>query len=117
LAKNQQFLSKLAKLEQIALLSENEQAPPAAIAMVGKMELLVPLQGLIDIDAELARLAREADKLDKELARIDTKLNNPKFVEKAPAEVVAKEREKRCDTQHTLNKLAAQVSQLQQLTD
>lgn len=66
-------------------------------AVVGDIELLVPMTGLIDVKAESAHLQKEIKKLSKGLARIEGKLNNPKFVDKAPAEVVAKEKDKLTD--------------------
>ena len=66
----------------------------AATSLVGEMEILVPMAGLIDPEAELQRLAREMEKLEKDIARIEGKLGNASFVDKAPAAVVAKEREK-----------------------
>ena len=90
---NRAFFTKLANLESITLL-DGEEAPLSATALLGKMELLVPMAGLIDKDAEMARLDKEIDKLNKEAERIESKLSNAKFVDKAPAEVVAKERER-----------------------
>ena len=116
LAQNRQFLTKLAKLDSIELLDETGQTPMSAIALVGAMEILVPMQGLIDVAEELSRLNREAEKLDKELARINAKLNNPKFVEKAPEAVVVKEKNKLSETQNIRDKLAAQIVQLSDLT-
>ena len=91
---NAQFLKKLAKLADITWLPEGEEGPIAATSLVGEMEILVPMAGLIDPDAELTRLTREIEKLEKDIARIDGKLGNASFVDKAPAAVVAAEREK-----------------------
>lgn len=115
LTDNRQFLIKLAKLESIELLAQQERAPMSAIQLVGDMEILVPMQDLIDVQAELSRLNKEAEKLDKELARLNGKLNNPKFVEKAPAVVVDKERAKLADIQGTKDRLSAQITQLKEL--
>ena len=106
---NAQFLKKLAKLDGIHWLAAGEQAPVAATALVGDLEILVPMAGLIDKDAELARLERETNKLEKDLARIQGKLNNKAFVDKAPAEVVEKEREKMQMQQQALEKLKEQA--------
>lgn len=93
IGENQPFITKLANLSSITLLS-GEEAPMAATALIGKMELLVPLAGLIDKEAELARLDKEIDKLQSEAERIEAKLGNAKFVDKAPADVVDKERDR-----------------------
>ncbi|MCP4272788.1 MAG: class I tRNA ligase family protein, partial [Gammaproteobacteria bacterium] len=88
----QQFLKTLAKLESIHWLEKDATAPVSATALAGNMEILIPMQGLIDKDAELARLDKELQKLNQEHRRIAGKLSNPGFTEKAPAAVVEKER-------------------------
>ncbi|MEH6583546.1 MAG: valine--tRNA ligase [Halioglobus sp.] len=108
LEQNRQFLKKLAKLEEVKWLSEDDEVPVSATALVGSLEILVPMAGLIDKDAELGRLAKEIDKLQKDLSRLEGKLNNPSFVEKAPAEVVAKEKEKMLAQEQALAKLREQ---------
>jgi valyl-tRNA synthetase len=115
LEKNAQFLTKLAKLAAITWLPPGEEAPVAATALVGELEILVPMAGLIDQDAELARLGREIDKLKKELARLKGKLDNASFVDKAPAEVVAREREKMQAQQQALETLQEQEQRIRQM--
>lgn len=105
LTANQDFLSRLANLESITLLEG--EAPPAATALVGKMEILIPLEGLIDKDAEIQRLDKEIAKLEKVIKQSSGKLSNDNYVAKAPTAVVQKEREK-------LAEMAQTVSQLQQ---
>lgn len=102
------LLNKLAKLEQIDLLDANEEAPMSATGLVAQMEILVPMAGIIDKDAELARLQKELEKLDKEIARLDGKLSNAGFVSKAPADVVEKERAKLSDMQLAASRLRDQ---------
>ncbi len=87
----------------------------SATALVDDLEILVPMAGLIDKDAELSRLAREIDKLQKELSRIEGKLQNSAFVDKAPAAVVEKEREKMLAQQQALEKLREQQQRIQQI--
>jgi len=108
---NRQFLAKLAHLETITWLNQGEEAPMSATALVGDMEILVPMAGLIDKDAELARLNKEVEKTQKEYQQVQGKLSNEKFVSKAPEEVVAKERTKMGD----LKKLAQQQQSISQL--
>ncbi|MCH9691066.1 MAG: valine--tRNA ligase [Gammaproteobacteria bacterium] len=88
------LLSKLAGLESMVWLKAGEAVPVSSTAFVGNLELLVPMAGLIDVQAESARLEKEINRLSKELDRLSGKLNNPKFVAKAPLEVVTKERNK-----------------------
>ena len=107
LDENRQFLSKLASLESITWLDDPAEAPLCATALAGDLEILVPMAGLIDVDAELARLDREIDKISIEVKKLSGKLSNTKFVDNAPAEVVAKERQK-------LEEFEGSVSQLQE---
>tara|TARA_R110001592_G_scaffold363248_6_gene682349 strand:- start:48248 stop:51016 length:2769 start_codon:yes stop_codon:yes gene_type:complete len=115
LDENAQFLKKLAKLADIRWLPEGEEAPIAATSLVGEMEILVPMAGLIDPAAELKRLTREIEKLEKDIARIEGKLGNAAFVDKAPAAVVAKEREKVDAQKQALATLRLQEQQITQM--
>ncbi len=92
LQENRQFLMTLAKLEDITWLADQQETPLSATALVDQMEILVPMANLIDKEAEIARLGKEIDKLAKEVSRLSGKLGNANFIDKAPAEVVAKER-------------------------
>ncbi len=113
LTDNAPFLTKLAKLESISWLASDEDSPPSATALVGQLELLVPMAGLIDTEAELARLNREIDKLDASCVRLKKKLENPSFVDRAPAEVVERERLKVEEHVQALEKLHEQRLRLQ----
>jgi len=115
LENNQQFLSKLAKLDSVTWLNQDEEAPMSATALVGDMEILVPMAGLIDKDAELSRLNKEAEKLQKELMKVKGKLNNEKFISKAPEEVVAKEKSRLEEMETTLSKLNQQQQTITEL--
>jgi valyl-tRNA synthetase len=112
---NLTFLQTLAKLDTVTWLEVGDDAPMSATALVGDMEVLVPMAGLIDKDAELARLQKEIDKTSKELQRIQGKLSNDSFVAKAPAEVVEKERAKCDDLQLAVNKLEEQKIRIESL--
>src|SRR5690606_7283487 len=94
LAENAPLPKKLAKPESVRNLAAGEEAPLSATALVGDMQVLVPMAGLIDKDAELARLDKEIGRLDGEIKRVGGKLSNAGFVDKAPAEVIDKERAK-----------------------
>ncbi len=115
LAENEPMLKKLAKLESITVLPADQEAPLAATALVGEMEVLVPMAGLIDKDAELARLDKEIAKLDGEVKRVGGKLSNEGFVAKAPAEVIDKERAKLAEAEQALAKLAEQRARIASL--
>ncbi|MBZ5876503.1 valine--tRNA ligase [Chromohalobacter israelensis] len=105
---NRLFLSKLAKLDSVTWLDDPDQAPLCATQLVGDMEVLMPMAGLIDKDTELARLAKEIDKQDKFIGGIEKKLGNEGFISKAPAEVVDKERAKLAEAQAHRATLAEQ---------
>ncbi len=105
---NKQVLISLAKLESVRLITSSEQTPACATALVAKSELMIPMAGLIDKDAELARLAGEVKKTQGEIKRIEGKLGNQGFVAKAPEVVVAKEREKLEGYKEALTKLEEQ---------
>ncbi|MBP9956396.1 MAG: hypothetical protein KBF00_04580, partial [Pseudomonas sp.] len=81
-------------------------------ALVGEMEVLVPMAGLIDKDAELARLDKELARLEGEVKRVGGKLANEGFVAKAPAEVLDKERAKLAEAEQALAKLAEQRARI-----
>ena len=80
----------------------------SATALVGEMQVLVPMAGLIDKDAELARLDKEIQRLQGEVQRVGGKLANEGFVAKAPAEVLDKERAKLAEAKAALAKLVEQ---------
>ena len=101
-------LTFLVRPESLTWLSDNAEKPMSATALVGEMELLVPMAGLIDKEAELARLDKEIDRKQKDRAKTEGKINNPSFVEKAPEEVVQKERDKLKDLDSALEKLNEQ---------
>ncbi len=87
-----------------------------ATALLGVLEIHVPLQGLKeDLDAERARLKRLEERAQKDLAKARTKLANEEFMRNAPAEVSAKERQREQDLARELTQLAAQLERLERL--
>jgi valyl-tRNA synthetase len=108
LADFEPLLAKLAKLESVRVLGAGGNEPLAAIALVGDMRVLVPMAGLIDKDAELARLDKEIARLQGEIQRVGGKLSNASFVDKAPPAVIDKERAKLAEAEQALTKLAEQ---------
>jgi valyl-tRNA synthetase len=109
------YLDFLARTESVTVLEDEAAAPESAIALVGGMRILIPMAGLIDKDAELKRLGKEIQRIEADLERIEKKLANPSFVDKAPAAVVQKERE-RLDAQGAaLGNLRQQAARIQAL--
>ncbi len=106
------LLKSLARIDSIDPLNDGEGAPESATTLLGDMKLLIPLEGLIDKDAETARLNREIDKLSKDLSRARAKLENPSFVQRAPKEVVEKEQIRVQEFQAAIEKLKEQLETL-----
>ncbi|MEH6388662.1 MAG: class I tRNA ligase family protein, partial [Pseudomonas profundi] len=115
LNENEAFLKKLAKLSSITVLGEADEAPLSATALVGELEVLVPMAGLIDKTAELARLDKEIGRLEGEIKRVAGKLGNAGFVDKAPAAVIDKERAKLAEAEQALTQLSEQRSHIASL--
>ncbi len=109
---NRPSLIKMANLASATWLEAGTEAPLSATSLVGEMQVLVPMAGLIDKDAELGRLQKELDKLGKLIAQVEAKLSNPKFVDKAPEEVVAKERAKADEARSAAEKLQQQCDKI-----
>ncbi|TWQ62257.1 class I tRNA ligase family protein, partial [Xanthomonas vasicola] len=85
-------LSFLLKLETIDWLEAGQDTPPSAAAIVGELTLLVPLEGLVDMDAERTRLDKEIKRVEGEIGKCNSKLSSATFVQNAPAAVVEQER-------------------------
>jgi valyl-tRNA synthetase len=102
------YLDFLARTETVEVLPEGEEGPESATALVGQMKVLIPLAGLIDKTAELARLDKEIGRLDTDILRLEKKLDNPSFAEKAPPQVVQKERDRLATAQQALQDLGTQ---------
>ena len=115
LADNEPLLKKLAKLESVRVLAQGEEPPLSATALGGDMQVLVPMAGLIDKDAELARLDKEIGRLDGEVKRVGGKLGNAGFVDKAPAEVIDKERAKLAEAEQAKARLLEQRERIASL--
>ena len=115
LANNLAYLKRLGRLEEITWLEASESAPESAIALVGELNILIPMAGLIDKEAELARLDKEIQKILNDLPRVEGKLSNPTFIDKAPADVIDKEKAKLADLRSTLNNLEQQKTKIQAL--
>ena len=109
------YLEKLAKLESIQWLNPGEEVPAAATQLHGDIEILVPMAGLIDVDAERARLEKEIAKLETGMKAVSAKLNNKKFMDNAPEAVIAKERGKAQQMSGALTALQEKLEELMTL--
>ena len=105
LKKYQTTLIALAKIQTIEFIEEEAPVPVSASTVVGELELLIPMAGIIDKDAELNRLLKEISKFDKEIAQSKNKLSKAQFTENAPAEVIQKEHDRLAQSELARNKL------------
>ena len=112
---NESLLLKLAKLDSISWAESKSDIPASASLIAGDIELYIPLAGLIDVEQEVARIGKRIEQLTKEIVRIDGKLGNPNFADKAPADVVAKEKEKLSAYQTELGKMQEQLESVKAL--
>jgi valyl-tRNA synthetase len=110
LERHRPAIARLARVSDIQVVA----AAPSGSAqiVIGEAVVSIPLAGLIDLDAERARLAKEIDRLTKEIAKIDDKLGKPDFVAKAPEEVVEEQRERREDALLRVDRMRAALGRL-----
>jgi valyl-tRNA synthetase len=105
-----EFVQRLARVTDISFA---DAVPQGAVQLVVRGEVAaLPLQGVIDLAAERARLAKEMAKCDADIARVDQKLGNADFLKRAPEEVVEGEREKRAEAQARQAKIAEALERL-----
>ncbi|GAA5015235.1 valine--tRNA ligase [Acinetobacter puyangensis] len=105
----------LAKVENITFLANGEEPPLSSSSVVGHASVFVPMKGLIDPKAELGRLQKDLDKIQKQHDQIATKLSNESFVAKAPAAVVEGEKAKLAEFADQLTKIKANMEQIANL--
>ncbi len=115
LKSNKQLLKTMAQLEDISVLQDGEQAPESAVALIGEMKVNIPLAGLIDVDAEIARINKLIETANKEIARSTGKLKNERFVSSAPEAVVNKEKDNLAANEHKLEELKGQLVKLENM--
>ena len=104
-------IKSLARLERIGVV-DGEAPEGSAQLVVDEASFVLPLTGIIDVEREAARLARQIEKLDGEIARIDDKLAQVEFTERAPEHIVERQRERRAEAESTRNKLAHALDRL-----
>ena len=107
-----EYIFKLAQVNQMEVVSKLSGDKLAAQAVAGGLVLEVPLAGLIDVDAERARLSREMEKVQREIDGLDRKLSNASFIDRAPKEVVEGNRRRLADYRDQAAKLAEGLKRL-----
>ncbi|MCU7939066.1 MAG: valine--tRNA ligase [gamma proteobacterium symbiont of Bathyaustriella thionipta] len=115
LSDNESMIKNLARLVSIQWLENEDDIPESATALVGKLQLLIPMAGLINVEEERERLNKEIDYNQGFIVKLENKLANENFVSRAPDNVVALERQKLLDTQTKLNSLTEQLEKLKTL--
>jgi valyl-tRNA synthetase len=105
LRSNEGYIRSLGDLDAVEVAAEISRPPASGSAIVRGMEIYLPLEGLIDLEVERERLAKEVERLKAALSGAESKLANQRFLEKAPAEVVERESEKRDDIRERLQKV------------
>jgi valyl-tRNA synthetase len=115
LGRNLHYLVRLAGIEEPRVLAPAEAAPISAVALLGALEILVPMAGLIDPAAEIARLAKRQAKAEIDLKKLQSKCENSAFTQNAPPEIVAKDLERLAELRVELGQLAAQAARVQRM--
>ena len=108
-------LKALARLSELELFASGGKIPQAKVANVGEIEVYVPLAGLIDADMERQRIEKELESKEKFRAVLKSKLSNPGFVDKAPPEVIEKEKARLADFELAIEKLSLQLGDIADL--
>ncbi len=106
------YVRKLANVTGARALGHDQAAPPSAVALMGQLKILVPMAGLIDVEAELARLGKKRDKAAQDVARSEAKLSRADFVDHAPEAIVAQERERLAVASRELEQLEGQLEKV-----
>ncbi|UCC13422.1 MAG: class I tRNA ligase family protein, partial [Gammaproteobacteria bacterium] len=115
LERHGRFLTRLARLGAITVLESDVEPPPAATALLGEASIMVPLAGVIDVSAELARLRKKRDRLGVDLKRSESKLANDKFVANAPDDVVNREKQRVEEVRGAIAKIEQQLATMASL--
>jgi valyl-tRNA synthetase len=113
--RNVHYLTRLAGVAGPRPLSTGEAAPISAVALLGTLEILVPMAGLIEPTAELERLAKRQRKVEVDLNKLEGKLANAEFARNAPADVVAKDRARLAELRTEIGQLGAQIARVDAL--
>ena len=112
LARLESLIVPLAKLSEIRFQDVNDPLPASSTQLIGQLEVHVPIAGLIDVEAEVTRLEKQVKKLEGDIRGLDGKLNNPGFTNKAPADVVERERGRLAEAEAQLAKITVAIHEL-----
>lgn len=112
LEKNRAYVERFCNPSELVISTDVSLDEKAMTAVVTGAELILPLEGLINIEEEIVRLEKEYDKLNKEVERVQKKLNNQGFIAKAPAKVVEEERAKEQDYVEKREAVQSRIAEL-----
>jgi valyl-tRNA synthetase len=115
LERNLHYLMRLAGIEAPRVLAAGEAAPISAVALLGNLEVLVPMKGLIDPTAELERLAKRMRKAEIDFSKLEAKLSNSQFAKNAPPDIVAKDQQRLEELRTEIGQLTAQTARVSKL--
>ncbi|WP_026693767.1 valine--tRNA ligase [Peribacillus kribbensis] len=115
LRKNAAYIERFCNPEELTIGTEAPASEKAMTAVVTGVELILPLEGLINIDEEIQRLTKELEKLNKEVDRVQKKLGNPGFTAKAPEKVIEEERAKEKDYSEKRDAVIRRIDELKNL--
>ena len=114
---NQAYLTKFGRFESISVAQDGDEIPESATALVGDLRVLIPLGSFIDANAEIARLNKELEKAEKDIAGVSGRLSNKAFVDKAPEAVISKAQQQLADAESAKKLLLEQIERMQQFLD
>ncbi|MGN1401306.1 MAG: valine--tRNA ligase [Bacillus sp. (in: firmicutes)] len=115
LEENKGYIERFCNPEKLEIGQEVQEPQQAMTAVVTGVEVILPLQGLINVEEEIKRLEKEVDKLNKEVERVQKKLGNEGFVKKAPAKVIEEERAKEKDYTEKRESVLRRIQDLKEL--
>ena len=106
------YFAKLARVHDLTISTDAKRPPASASAVVGRNQVFVPLEGMIDLEVERERLRKEIEGKEKFVRAQQGKLSNENFVGRAPAAVVEKERVKLEEAKEELGRLQSSLDEL-----
>lgn len=109
---HKEYFEHLAKVDKLEYKEQAAKPQKAASAVVDSLEIFLPLEGLIDFNVEKARLAKEIDRIEKQLEGLNNRLQSTDFLNKAPGDIIELEKKKKSDFETNLNKLKANLENL-----
>ena len=114
-ARNRQYIDRLARVASIDWLAADASPRGVATALLGDLRILIPLAGLVDPGREIERLEKQLRKLADDLSQTERKLGNERFVANAPADIVAKERDRAAELAQRRGRMETQLGKLREI--